>query len=182
MSIAFDKVIATDNFFADPYSVIELAKKQTYYKRNPNQYFEGIRTPNIQNVDGNFYNQVATSIVYNYFDKNKIYAIEGCLYFHIHSANDAADPNWIYGRIHKDKAVLSSIAYLTPDLPTHYGTEIYREINGKYILDISLHNKFNRLIQFPSHLPHCAMNMPETHIDRLTLLFFLNKIEEKNDN
>jgi len=175
------KSIVTDSFFEDPYSIIEIAKQQPYYKRNEDQYFEGVRTPNMRNIDSEFFNKIATSLVYNYFDKTKVYAIEGSLYFHKHSASDAIDPNWLYGRIHKDKAVVSSIVYLTPDLPMHYGTEIYREVDGKYVSDISFHNKFNRLIQFPSELPHCAMNMPDTSQERLTLLFFLEKIEEYND-
>lgn len=176
------KLISTDNFFEDPHSLIEIAKKLTFYKRNADQYYEGVRTPNMKDIDSKFFDKIVTLLVYNYFDKNKAYAIDGALYFHRHSIEDATDPNWVYDRIHKDKAVISSIVYLTPDLPMHYGTEIYREINGKYVLDVSFRNKFNRLIQFPSHLPHCAMNMPDSAQERLTLLFFLEKIEEYNDN
>ena len=175
------KITITDNFFDDLSEILEIANRQTYYQRNDEQYFEGVRTPNMKDVDSDFYNKIVTSMVYNYFDKNKIYAIEGCLYFHRHRIQDAIDPNWVYGRIHRDNAIISSIVYLTPDLPTDYGTEIYQEINGKYVLDISLASKFNRLVQFPSNLPHCAMNMPNNSQERLTMLFFLEKINEHND-
>jgi hypothetical protein len=176
------KSSVTDNFFKDPDSIIEIAKQQTYYKRNSDQYFEGVRTPNMKYVDSDFFNKIATDLVYNYFDKDKTYAIDGSMYFHKHRNEDLLDPHWLYDRIHQDNAVISSIVYLTPDLPMHYGTEIYREVDGKYVLDLSFNNKFNRLVQFPSILPHCAMNMPENSQDRLALLFFLEKIEEYNDN
>ena len=58
------------------------------------------------------------------------------------------------------------------------GTQIYRDINGEYVPDIIYHNKFNRLIQFPGPLPHSAMDLDGGDDERLTMLFFLEKIEE----
>jgi hypothetical protein len=176
------KILVTDDFFQDPSSIIKIAQQYTYFERNSEQYFEGVRTANIKDVDYNFFQKVAGELVYNYFDKNKVYAINGAMYFHKHRTQDGLDPNWLHGRIHKDDAIVSSVVYLTPDLPAHYGTEIYCENDGKYVIDVSVNNKFNRVIQFPSNRPHCAMNMPEASDERLALLFFLEELREYHDN
>lgn len=172
------KSIVTDNFLSDPYNVIEFAKKQIYHPRNSEQHYEGIRTKNLLEIDQEFYLKITTQLVYNYFDRSKTYKIEGHLNFHKLSERDLEDPNWINEKVHKDDCILSNILYLTPDAPMTSGTQIYRDIEGEFVPDIIYHNKFNRLIQFPGPLPHSAMNFDGGKEERLTMLFFLENIEE----
>ena len=172
------KSIVTDNFFAEPYKMIEFAKSQTYYPRNSEQHYEGIRTPNLREIDEQFYSEVTTELVYNYYDKRKTYKIEGNLNFHKLSTKDLQDEKWIHDKVHKDNCVLSSILYLTPDAPMTSGTQLYRDIDNTYVPDVIYHNKFNRLIQFPGPIPHSAMDFDGGDEERLTMLFFLEKIDE----
>jgi hypothetical protein len=172
------KSVVIDNFFEDPHSVIEFAKEQTYYARGADQYYEGIRTKNLREINEEFYLEYATKLVYNYFDQTKTYKIDGHMNFHRLCKDDLQDPHWINDKVHKDDCILSNIVYLTPNAPMTSGTQIYRDINGEYVPDIIYHNKFNRLIQFPGPLPHSAMDLDGGDDERLTMLFFLEKIEE----
>lgn len=176
------KSVVVDDFFEDPFSVIEFAKKQTYYPRSSDQYYEGIRTADLKDIDVNFFNSVVTKIIYNYFDGKFDYAVEGHLNFHKLGKKDYTDPQWMHDRVHRDKTVTSTVIYLTPDAPMTSGTQIYRELDGKYQPDLVFHNKFNRMISFPGPLPHSAMDLTGGDQDRLTLLFFLLKIDKHHDN
>ena len=172
------KSIVVDNFFDDPYEVINLAKEQTYYPRGVDQFYEGIRSPNLKDIDLGFYNYVVSKIVYSYFDSNYDYIIEGNLNFHRLGKKDFQDPQWLNDKVHKDTSITSTVIYLTPEAPMTSGTQIYREVDGAYVPDLIFHNKFNRMITFPGPLPHSAIDIDGGNADRLTLLFFLLKIEE----
>ena len=173
------KSIVIDNFFEDPYSVIDFANKQTYYARQGEQYYEGKRTPNILDIDEKFFSEVSTKIIYHYFDQTKTYAIQGNLNFHKSSTSDMEDPNWLSGPIHKDDGFITScIVYLTPDAPMDSGTQIYREVDNEFVPDITYYNKFNRMIMFPGEVPHAAMSLSGGDKERLTMLFFLRQIDE----
>jgi hypothetical protein len=172
------KSIVIDNFFEDPYKIIELSEKQTYYKRGPDQYYEGIRTANLKDLDFNFYNKTVSKIVYSYFETNFQYKIEGHLNFHRLRKEDLEDPHWKYDRVHQDNCVTSSIVYLTPDAPMSSGTQLYRQQGDKFTPDVVYNNKFNRMIMFPGEVHHSAIDIDGGSSDRLTLLFFLEKIEK----
>lgn len=176
------KSIVVDDFFEDPYSIIDFAKKLNYYPRSSDQYYEGIRTPDLKNIDADFYNYVLTKIVYNYFDSRYDYKIDGHMNFHRLCDNDSTDPQWINDKVHKDYSITSTVIYLTPDAPMSSGTQIYREVEGYYCPDIIFHNKFNRMITFPGPLPHSAMDIKGGREDRLTLLFFLLHLEKIDKN
>jgi len=171
------KSLVIDNFFEDPSSVIELAKNQVYYPRGSDQFYEGIRTADLKEIDINFYNSVVSKIVYSYFDSKHDYKVDGHMNFHRLGNRDNNDPQWINDKVHKDQSITSTVIYLTPDAPMTSGTQIYREVNGEYVPDIIFHNKFNRMISFPGPIPHSAMDVNGGSEDRLTLLFFLLNIE-----
>ena len=173
--------IVTDDFLDNPYELIDLSKNQKYYPRNNQQAYEGIRTDNLFNLNLEFVTNIASKIVYNYYDKNKSYNIDGLLLLHKLSNKDLTDPNWINSRIHQDNCILSNILYLNPNAKMSWGTQIYRKENNKHIPDIIYHNKFNRLIQFPGYVDHSAISFDGDE-ERLTLLFFLEKIEERDKN
>lgn len=169
--------IVTDNFFDDPYKIIEFANQQTYYPRSEVQYYEGVRTKNMAEVDINFYEQVVQKMVFNYYDINQQYKIDGYLVFHKLSEKDLADPNWLNCKEHTDKCILSNIVYLSPNAPMSSGTQLYQKIDEKYVPDVIYSNMFNRIIQFPGNVFHSAMDFRGGPEDRLTLLFFLEQIE-----
>ena len=172
------KSIVTDNFFDDPSSVIKFAEEQTYYPRNSEQHYEGLRTPDLKDIDLDFYNCVLSKLVYTYYDSRLEYKVDGHMNFHKLSEKDLQDPNWVNGKVHTDDCILSNIIYLTPNAPMTSGTQLCQEIDGEFFPDIVYHNIFNRLIQFPGEVPHSAMDFKGGTEDRLTLLFFLKHIEE----
>ena len=167
------KTLIIDDFFEDPYRVIEFAKEQEYFPRNDEQYFEGIRSPDLRDIDNEFYNYAVSKIIYSYFDKDKNYDVQGNLNFHRLGEKDYNDPHWINDKVHRDATITSTVIYLTPDAPMESGTQVYREVNDDYKPDIVCHNKFNRMITYPGPVPHSAMDLSGGKEDRLTLLFFL---------
>ena len=173
-----EKCVVVDDFFDDPYKMIDYQKTLDYHKRDEDQNWEGLRTPNLLETDPDFYLDITTRLIYNYYDRTKTYSVTGHLNFHRLTNEDKKDIKWIEKKIHQDAYDLISIIYLTPNAPMTSGTQIYRETENGKIPDVIFHNKFNRLIQFPAYEWHSAMDLDGGDEERLTLLFFLEKIEE----
>ena len=170
--------IVVDDFFDDPYAIVEYSKQLQYFPRKPNQAWEGRRTEDIGNINRPFFVDLSTRLVYNYYSQNKNYYWEGNLNFHRLCDDDLHDHMWINHKVHFDSCEMISIVYLSPNAPMTSGTQLYRHTDEGPVVDIVYHNKFNRLIQFPARQLHSAMDLSGGEEDRLTLLFFLTKIEE----
>lgn len=114
------------------------------------------------------------------------------------------------GWIHYDKSVISGIVYLSEDASPSCGTAIYepksiRELihtdkkvdsiisnnldynrqfmlanNSNFEESIRVNNKFNRLLAFDCGLPHRALNFNNNDKERLTLVFFVEKLLSEN--
>jgi hypothetical protein len=170
--------IVVDDFFDDPYSIVEYSKQLQYFRRGPDQGWEGQRTDDIGNIDRSFFLDVSSKLVLNYYDQSKKYDFVGHLNFHRLCDDDLNDPMWINNKIHNDDYEMISIVYLSPNTPMTSGTQLYRQTDEGPVVDIVYHNKFNRLIQFPARQLHSAMNLSGGKEDRITLLFFLSEIKE----
>jgi len=173
------KYVVIDNFFDNPNEIIKLSESMDYRSRNDTEYWEGIRTECIKDIDMELYTNITSKIIYSYFDTNCAYAIEGNLVFHKMNEKDHKDPNWDE-KIHKDASLYSCVIYLTPNAPMSSGTQTYqKEQWNSFLPDIICHNNFNRLIMFPGDVYHSAMDtLGGNGNDRLTLLFFLHKIDK----
>ena len=172
------KSIVVDDYFDDPYAIVEYSKQLQYFRRRPDQGWEGQRTQDIASINRSFFVDVSTKLVLNYFDQSKKYYFKGHLNFHRLGDDDLQDPNWIHNKVHNDDYEMISIVYLSPNSPMTSGTQLYRETEEGPVADIVYHNKFNRLIQFPARQLHSAMDLSGGEEDRLTLLFFLSEIRE----
>lgn len=170
--------VVVDDFFEDPYKVVNYAKELPYARRDEDQIWEGLRTPNLLDIDEPFYMEMSTKLIYQYYDRTKTYKVDGHLNFHRLCDDDLNDPQWLYNKIHRDDYEMISIVYLTPNAPMTSGTQMYRETPEGPVPDIIFHNKFNRLIQFPAYELHSAMDLSGGDEERLTMLFFLKHIEE----
>jgi hypothetical protein len=172
------KVVTIDNFFKDPDFLVEYSKSFSYRERNEDEVFEGIRAVPIFKTNQELFNEICVDIIKNFFNI-KNFNFKADLYFHKTKEIDRADINFAC-KIHKDSpaAITSALIYLKKDAPINSGTTIYRKIKDKFIADIVVENKYNRLIAFSSEYDHAATDYFGTNDDncRLVLLFFLYEL------
>jgi hypothetical protein len=172
------KVVTIDNFFKDPDFLVEYSKSFTYRERNEDEVFEGIRAVPIFKTNQELFNEICSNIIKNFYNI-KNFNFKADLFFHKTREKDKADVSY-KSKIHKDSpaAMLSALIYLTKDASINFGTTIYQEKNKKFIKDIIIGNKYNRLIAFSSNYDHAASDYFGTDNDdcRLVLLFFLYEL------
>lgn len=171
------KKVIVDNFFNDPDSVREYALSLDYRKRNSGEFFEGMRSPPLHQINRSMYELICNKVIDNYFGSVR-YAYEAYVYFHKTSEEDKEDPNWkdINERVHTDDMLTAAIIYLTPDAPMNCGTQTYQLIDNKFVPDIIMSNRYNRMISYSGAEYHSAMDFfGSGDSSRLVVLFFLKK-------
>jgi hypothetical protein len=170
------KAIVIDNFFKNPDDVRQLALKLNYRSREPHEFFEGIRSNPLHEINHKFYHDVCSKIIVEYFGGGN-YSYEASVFFHQTSDSDKQDTQWIQNKIHTDPVITTGIVFLTPDLPITCGTQTYRNIDGTYIPDVIMGNRYNRLIAYSGSVPHSAMDFfGSGDNSRLVMLCFIEKI------
>jgi len=176
LSLKNMKTITLNNFFDNPDDIRNLALSLKYRNRNIDEYFEGIRSHMIKEIDINLYNDTCNKILSEYFGKQPL-SYNAELFFHQTKDDDKKDTQWLNDKIHTDKGQIAGIIYLTPNAPIDCGTQTYLKIDDKYVPDIKMGNVYNRLIVYPSNYYHSAMNLfgDNTH-NRLVMLFFLYEV------
>jgi hypothetical protein len=171
------KAIVIDNFFKNPDDVRNLALRLKYRSRDPHEFFEGIRSQSLHEINNKFYNDICSKIIIEYFGAGN-YSYEASVFFHQTSNNDKQDPQWINHKIHTDPVVTTGIIFLTPNSPIACGTQTYRNINGTYVPDVVMGNQYNRLIAYDGAIPHSAMDFfGNEDSSRLVMLCFIEKIK-----
>ena len=171
------KTIIVDNFFDDPDSIREFALGLNYYPRRINQFYEGIRSEPLHELDKNLYNKICSKIILEYYGHAN-YIYEGPIYFHQTRETDKNDEQWIFDKIHRDKAITAGIVYLTPNAPLDCGTQTYEKKGKSFFPDVVMGNRYNRLIAYNANTYHSATNFfGNNNQSRLCMLFFLEKIE-----
>lgn len=174
------KSLVIDNFFKNPNDVRNFGLTLNYRSRNPDEYFEGLRSDHLHTIDRNFCNNVCSKIILEYFG-NGNYNYEASVFFHQTSTSDKFDSQWLTDKVHTDPVIVTGIMFLTPDAPINCGTQTYQKVNGEYIPDVVMGNKFNRLIAYNGDVPHSAMDFFGDGVNsRLVMLFFLEKITKEN--
>ena len=171
------KAIILDNFFDNPDQIRQMALSLDYRKRTEMEFFEGIRSNNLYDIDQKFYNDVCSRLILEYYGKNN-YSYEASLFFHKTFSSDKTDSQWTSDRVHTDHtATVAGIVYLNPNAPISCGTQTYQSTLNGYVPDIVMSNQYNRLIMYPAKVPHSAMDLFGSADDcRLVMLFFLEKI------
>jgi len=156
--------IIVDNFFDNPYEIIELSKTQTYYSpRNdrPDNGWLGVRTSNLK------YDYIIDKVLSYYFSSKVKY--QSAIYFHKHYFVKI-DTKY---QIHKDyRYQIAGLIYLNDTNDINSGTTLYDENFNKSLVTS---NKFNTMICYDSNQFHSASSLDA---DRLTMPFFMNLINE----
>lgn len=172
------KVITIDNFFKDPDSLVKYSKSFIFSERKPDEIFEGIRATPMYKINQELFNEICSNIIKNFYNI-KNFNFKADLFFHKTREKDKTDINY-KSKVHKDSpaAMLSALVYLTKNASINCGTTIYQEKNKKFIKDIVVGNKYNRLIAFSSTYDHAASDYFGSDDDncRLVLLFFLYEL------
>ena len=174
------KTVIIDNFFSDPDLVRKFALSLDYVPRTDKEYFEGVRSKPIFDIDKEFYYDVCSRILVHYFRPGN-YDYKASIFFHQTKNNDKQDTQWINDKIHIDKSsIIAGVLYLTPNAPIGCGTQTYTKINDEYVTDIVMGNQYNRLVIYPAKQPHSAMDLfGNDNMNRLVMLFFLEDIIER---
>ena len=173
------KTIQVDNFFDDPDSLRRLALSLDYRSRSGSEYYEGQRSAQLHTVNADLHASICSRIITEYYGYSADHATyTASTFFHKTLATDTADTQWLNDRVHVDSAILTGIVYLNPSAPISAGTQTYARIDGSYVPDIIMGNRYNRLVVYPADQPHSAMALTgRDHSDaRLVLLFFLEAI------
>ena len=167
------KYLQLDNFFSDPDSIRTLALQSSYRPRQSHEYFEGLRSPQIYTIDHGLHTSICNRILIEYYGSSaRGVKYTASTFFHKTQASDRMDTQWLNDRVHRDRAIIAGIVYLTPNAPVGIGTQTYTEDTGQP--DIVMGNRYNRLVVYPANCLHSAMDLGD---DRLTVLFFLEAIE-----
>jgi len=170
------KTITLDNFFNNPEEIRNLALSLNYRKRNDDEYFEGIRSHMIKEINEDLYKNVCDKILTEYYGKSPV-SYNADVFFHQTNENDKKDTQWLNDKVHTDNGMIAGIIYLTPGAPIECGTQTYLKKDDKYIPDIKMGNVFNRLIVYPSNYYHSAINLfGDDKYNRLVMLFFLYEV------
>lgn len=112
--------IIVDNFFEDPYKVIELANSLEYTDASKDEYrWPGERSTFIHKIDYNFFNYVITKVLNTYFPFAKVSCKEAKLLFQ--KISSFYEDGWV----HKDPNVITFIVYLNNTKVIDNGTSLY---------------------------------------------------------
>lgn len=200
-------VVIRDNYFLDPYQIIELSKNPKYSK---GKNFPGYRTENLLEEKNEqtrlFARNFAERLSYDVFPGISQFTIS--VYFHQNEVyeNEILNTGWI----HNDSSLLAGLVYLNPSEENFSnGTSFFNEIgeedpkdelarkefnlnqevSKQYIQSLKnnwqqftentrIGNKFNRLLAYDSKLFHRPNSyITTTGEPRLTLLFFISKFD-----
>jgi len=165
------KILVIDNFLKNPDEIRNIGLNLKYRIRSNNENWEGQRSNLVESFNKELSDEICRKIISSYYCiKNFDYKAD--LYFHKTKKSDLNDIQWINDRVHKDKGIIASLIYLTPNAPVNAGTQtyIYDENKNVFIPDIVMSNIYNRMIVYPSNVLHSAMNYFDT---RLVILFWL---------
>lgn len=172
-----NKILIIDDFLDNPDEIRAMALSLKYRHRNEHEFFEGIRSRPLHEIDFNFHKHLCEKILSTYVT-NGSYQYDASVFFHQTCCNDLMDSQWLHDRIHQDIALLAGIIFLTPDAPIHCGTQTYQKIDENYFPDVVMGNMYNRLILYPANRFHSACDFfGDKKNNRLCLLFFLNSFQ-----
>lgn len=170
------KILILNNFLQNPNLFIDLASKISFRKRSHFEYFEGVRSNPLHEIDKEVHAKICNEIIFNYFG-NYNFEYNASVFLHKTYKTDTLDTQWINDKIHQDNAILAGIIFLSPNAPIDAGTQTYKNIEGTFYPDVVMGNEFNRLILYPANEFHSATNFfGDEKNSRLVLLFFLNQI------
>jgi hypothetical protein len=196
-----------DDFYDDPINVRKSALKQTFNKDSKNTW-PGTRSPELHIIDNLLFQHTINKFLSLYYDFNTTkVAWKATANFQL--VDKSYDHGWIHTDEHSlVTGIIYLNDYNLPETGTtiyqakSVGTRIvnsvekeqyiknptnkdllkYRdENNNQFEESVVIKNKFNRLVAFDSHLFHAANDFSILDdVERLTLVFFITKLEVNN--
>lgn len=193
-------VTVLDDFLPNPKLWVELAKTCSYSKASNNNW-PGERSISLAELNPAAFRSLCGHFFSIFYPLEKEPHISWKVEARFQKINSNGE-----GWIHYDKSLISGIVYLTEDIDSNCGTSIYtpkslssllhtekkqecielnnldynaefREINNaQFEESIRVSNRFNRLLAFDCTLPHRALSFDNNNKDRLTLVFFVEKL------
>ena len=171
------QTIRTKNFFDNPYEIIEYSKSLKFYesdKSKVNQGWPGLRTESLHIINPKLFSTVLQKILSYYFI-NEDYTVTARLYFHKSNKQTSLNFNKI-SSIHTDfDTKIAGLIYLNEDNDINLGTTLYDKNNKETVI---FSNSFNTMITYDANENHGPTSLEK---DRLTMPFFIEKIERNNN-
>jgi hypothetical protein len=195
--------IIVDNFYKEPDKVREFALKQDFLD-SPGNY-PGKRTKQLYELNRDLFIGFCTKLFSLYYPSN-IQWVVNTAFWKVGSIDSIALSPKNMGWIHDDGCLFAGVVYLTPDLNSKLGTNIYKQIKEREIIDTSCMHKFyssgiddnfdenitknnsafeettricnayNRLVCFDGRVPHSPSNYFMGDEIRLVQVFFVREI------
>lgn len=113
-----------DNFFENPYGVIEYANSLNY--SNERRNYPGGRTADLYQINRDFFNSINNKILSIFFDREKSIESKCCIFFQKETYQEMEKmgkaAHWIHHDVEFD---LIFIVYLNPNL--NAGTSVYKQ-------------------------------------------------------
>lgn len=183
-------LIIIPNFFDNPKEILDLAKKQKYYKaeehptdgKSDKIYWRGNRSKDLSSILDNDYYKNFTNSFWNKIIRFSLapeielnFNIDSKFFFHYFLDEDQHDTNWL----HQDSTLMAGVLYLNKcELPNreNYGTVVYDNSNNR---TFSMPYEFNTLILYRSDYVHSPLSGFGDCLEnsRLTINFFIKSID-----
>lgn len=180
----FKDYVVVDNFFEDPYAVVEKFQLVTYYSKekepiagikikpndnnSPTGEWQGFRSQFIHEIDPELFSTISFNINKTVFQTEE-FIWNAQTYFHLSPQTISKDSNWW----HKDPFLLAGVIYLNPNPDPETGTVLKLDNNL-----INIENKFNRLVFYQGgilHRPNKLFGVDFKTV-RKTITIFVEKI------
>ena len=160
MKFKFPLTVVND-FFEDPYSVIEYANSLKYFNEDKN--YPGERTKDLYEINPEFYNAINNKILSIFFDREKSIEAKSCIFFQKETHEELKKMGKAAHWIHRDDLYeIIFIVYLNPNL--NAGTSVYKQkkdfsVSPHNVNGPSLFNKKNMSVEeidkmYKEHIDH----------------------------
>lgn len=183
----FKDYVIYDNILDDAEKIVDIAKSSCYYSSDgrsidgvnlilddeykPTGGWRGLRSRHLAIIDENIFENTYNEIFTKVFNLPGTWKYFIDTHFHLAPGYIEFDDHWW----HIDRnSLFAGVIYLNKNAEDNGGTLIKDKDNN----EISVDNKFNRLIMYKSNLSHRPMNCFGSNIDnaRLTISFFIREI------
>lgn len=194
-----------DGFFSDPDAVRDFALKQDYVL-DPNHHYPGKRSKLLHELNPDLFHYIHNrffslfypnaSTPYSYVATTMFQMIDSkykegwihcdsqmiTLLIYLNKDPNREGGTTIYSQKDEGKITINDDkkqALFKGTIDENEGAKYRTENNNRFVEEIVVKNRYNRLLAFDSHLPHGA-NEYTNDETRLTLISFITKLDVKN--
>lgn len=163
-----------NNFFDDPYYVVDIARKAEYFppeKNKSNQKWPGVRSRSLHETHNQLYDYILAKIFSCYYDlDNDIKEADAAVYFHKTPYGKTPPPHTDYD------VQLAGLVYLDKGVNSELGTTIYDD-DGNEVIRVA--SKFNTMVCYDGTYLHGPTCLEKIQGERLTMPFFVASLNAR---